>query len=134
MEPGRVMVSESSRGTIEQWFLSSYPLWFLLFLKLLLVNFVNSLKTILLIVLILITTSIPLYIEIIILILTSVLGMSGIGYIFGRLALIYKRITDIIAILQYALLAIISLPSSTSYISNIIPVFSTDSMLKKKSI
>ncbi|AUJ23833.1 hypothetical protein A21D_00721 [Virgibacillus dokdonensis] len=32
-EPGWIIIGESSRGTIEQWYLSPYPLWYILFSK-----------------------------------------------------------------------------------------------------
>ncbi|AUJ23832.1 hypothetical protein A21D_00720 [Virgibacillus dokdonensis] len=64
-------------------------------------------------------------------IVISLFGMYGIGFIFGALSLIYKRIQDIIPILQYLLLAIISLPASSNIFANIIPIYSTSSLLKR---
>lgn len=61
----------------------------------------------------------------------SIVGMLGAGIIFGGIALLYRRIRDIIPIFQYILLAVISLPYSESLYSNLIPIYSVSSFFKK---
>lgn len=135
-EPGWVILSESTRGTIEQWWLSPYPFWIILFSKIIAGNVVNSLRTILLVILILITTksSVELGMNSLFILLISLLGMYGVGFVLAGISLIYKRVQDIIPILQYLLLAIISLPPNDNFLVNLIPIYSSSNLLKQSII
>ncbi|WP_142383454.1 ABC transporter permease [Bacillus sp. V3-13] len=135
-EPGWVILNESTRGTIEQWWLSPYSFWIILFSKIIADNIVNSARTVLLVILILITTnsSVELGLNSLAVLLISLLGMYGIGFVMAGVALVYKRVQDIIPILQYLLLAVISLPPNDSFYAIIMPIYSTTILLKRSIV
>ena len=132
-EAGWIIVTETNKGTIEQWLLSPFPLWYLLLSKMLATNLINIFRTVLLLVLIMVLIQINLLmtLETFIVLIFSIVGMLGAGIIFGGIALLYRRIRDIIPIFQYILLAVISLPYSESLYSNLIPIYSVSSFFKK---
>lgn len=135
-DPGWVIVNESSRGTIEQWWLSPYPFWGILLSKIIAGNLVNSLRTIMLLILIMITTrpDILFNLQTIIILFIALVGMYGVGFILAGFSIMYKRIQDIIPILQYILLATISLPAINHVSFTLIPIYSSSILLKKSII
>ena len=118
------LMNDANRGTLEQLNMSGIKLSTIVTarsLSTLLVNFIVSSALLFIIIL---TTGYQFEIKIFTVLLSIFLGIFsilGIGLIFGGLALIFKKISSLLGIIQYFLIAFVVVNPESEIIHNLIP-------------
>jgi ABC-2 type transport system permease protein len=111
------VLQEAQEGTLEQLYMC--PLGFVTLgaFKLISGVLVDMIIVVLLLVLIMATTGLWLNIDILSLLpfmILAVVGVSGLGFFFGGVTLLYKRIQSYLQILQFAIIGLVAAPASVS--------------------
>ena len=109
---------EAQEGTLEQLYMS--PLGFITLgaFKLISSVIVDMIIVVLLLVLIMATTGTQFNIDIISLLpfmVLAIAGVSGLGFFFGGITLLYKRIQSYLQILQYAIIGLVAAPPNIPF-------------------
>ncbi|HER2025500.1 hypothetical protein LCL90_22945 [Bacillus infantis] len=131
-EPGWNILSETHHGTLEQWWLSPFPFWFILLSKMFSNVFVNGIRTLSLIFCIFIFFNSKYLFEakFLLLLILSTIGMYGIGYIIAGISLIHKKTSDILPIFQYLIFALIAIPIKENPLLMLISINNGSSLIK----
>lgn len=107
-----LILLESQQGTLEQLFMSPAGFHKLMFVRLVVGFGISILLNACLLFLTMLTSGrwldIP-YLQVLVLITLAVPAVYGLGYIFGGMALLFKRIESALHILQFGLIALVSI-------------------------
>jgi ABC-2 type transport system permease protein len=104
---------EAQWGTLEQLYLSPYGLGRVMAVKSVVNVGFSALWGAIILALMLVTTGQPLTIDVLTIVPVALLALApavGIGFVFGGLALVYKRIENVFQLLQFAFIAFIAAP------------------------
>jgi ABC-2 type transport system permease protein len=131
-EPGWNILSETHNGTLEQWWLSPFPFWFILLSKMFSNVFINGIRTLILMFCIYFFLNSHYLFEpkFLILLVISTIGMYGIGYIIAGISLIHKKTSDILPIFQYLIFALVAIPIKENPFLMLIPIYNGSSLIK----
>lgn len=129
-----VITAESRWGTLEQLYISPHGFERVMSAKLL-VNLVLSLIIgFLMLILMLVTTGRTLTLDVVTIIpviLLTLMSVLGIGFMFGGLTLIYKKLSSVSQLMQLALLGLVAAPSADIFALRLLPLVQGSSMLQR---
>ncbi len=128
------MVQEAQEGTLEQLYMSSVGfIWVSLFRSM--SSFlITSIFIITLLILMMATTGRWLYLDVISLLpllLLTLAGVYGIGFIMGGLALVFKRIESFIGIFQFAMVGLIAAPIDRFPVLRYLPLSQGNELIRR---
>lgn len=128
------LIHEAQWGTLEQLFMSPFGFDVVVIVK----SIVNVIVTfgygIIILVLMMATSGHVLSLDVVTILPISVLSIAttiGIGYAFGGLALVYKRVESAFQIVQFAFLGFIAIPAEGSFLLKLLPLTLGTSLLEQ---
>ena len=129
-----VVTQESRWGTLEQLYMSPHGFGRIMGAKIV-VNLVLSLLTgALMLIFMLVTTHRQLSLDVVTilpLVILTLLPVLGIGFVFGGLTLIYKKLSSISQLMQIALIGLIAAPATQLFPLRFLPLVQGSSMLQE---
>lgn len=123
-DPAELLMREAQWGTLEQLYMMPMGLSRIVAARVILMLAVNLAMGFVLLVVMMISTGRYLVVDLVTVVPLSILTLFtavGLGFAFGGLALIYKRIGNVFLIVQFMLLAALAAPSEP-YVLNLLPL------------
>lgn len=127
------LTDEAKWGTLEQLFMSAHGITRIVSTKLIVNVMLSFLYATVLLILMMVTTSRYLVIDLVTVVPIAVLAITsvlGIGFALGGLALLYKKIQAIIGLMQFAFIGLISAPSAGLDWAALLPLSKGSEMLQ----
>lgn len=128
-----VITSESRWGTLEQLYISPHGFFTIMGAKVLINIVLSLLVGFLMLGLMLVTTGRTLSLNVVTvltLVVLTLLSILGIGFIFGGLTLIYKKLSSVSQLMQLAILGLVAAPSADIFVLRFLPLVQGSSMLQ----
>lgn len=125
---------EAQWGTLEQLYMSAYGFGAVMASKVVALLLVSALWGAIILPLMLVTTGRTLAIDLLTVIpvvFFTLLSVVGIGFVFGGLALVYKRIENVSQLMQFAFLGLIAAPVADSALLRYLPLVQGSAMLQQ---
>lgn len=125
--------TEATRGTLEQLYMSPVGAWKILLARMVGIVVINLAIIVLMLVLSMLTAWQWLSLDLITLaplLVLTVVGMLGVGFMLAGLALVFKQVQSILQIAQFVALALVAVPVSLSPWLELAPVVRGSSMLR----
>mgnify|MGYP000631002629 CR=1 FL=1 len=128
-----VVTQESRWGTLEQLYMSPHGFGRIMSTKIV-VNLVLSLiMGSIMLALMLLTSGRTLAIDVVTvlpIVVLTLMSVLGIGFVFGGLALIYKKISSVSSLMQIALIGLVAAPAAEMFVLRFLPLVQGSSMLQ----
>lgn len=129
-----VITAESRWGTLEQLYVSPHGFERIMGAKLIINLTLSLLMGFLMLLLMLVTTDRTLTLDaftILPLIVLTLMSVLGLGFTFGGLTLIYKKLSSISRLMQLALLGLVAAPAADVFALRFLPLVQGSAMLQK---
>lgn len=134
---GWEIMTEANKGTLEQLYMSPVAPWKIFFARLLGSTLSSVLMIVVVLILCMLTAQQWLTFDIVTLLfvfIPTIISMVGIGFIMAALAIVFKQIQAFLQIVQFAFLALVSIPVTVSPWLELVPVMRGTTMLRQAMI
>ena len=131
------MLREAQEGTLEQLYMSPLGFTWVSIFRMVSRFFIMLTFNVVLLVLMMATTGRWLHLDVVsllLLILPTVIGVYGIGFAMGGLALVFKRIQSFVGIFQFAMLALVAAPIERFPILRFLPLAEGTRLIRRVMI
>ncbi len=125
---------EATRGTLEQLYMSPMGAWRILLARMVGTVLVNLIIIVLMVFLSMVTARQWLNLDLVTLapiLLLTIVGMLGVGFVVAGLALVYKQVESLLQIAQFVFLALVAVPLSAVPLLELAPVVKGADMVRE---
>lgn len=131
---GWELTNEALRGTLEQLYMNTVPVWLILFFRMLASFIVNLVMLAVLTALSMLTAGQWLTIDVVALAAIlpgTMLGVMGLGFVVAGITIVYKQVNAVLQLLQFALMGVAFVPLSVSVFMQFAPAAKGIDMVRK---
>ena len=131
---GWELTNEALRGTLEQLYMSTVPVWLILLFRMVASLIINLVILVVLMVLSMLTAGEWLSVDIVALVAIlpgTLLGALGIGFVVAGVTIVYKQVNAMLQLVQFVLMAIAYVPLALSPLMELAPAAKGIDMVRK---